>query len=146
MSITRIAHEFVDAVPRDPQPGILYVSLRHRTAVHMCPCGCGNKVVTPIKPPQWHLCYDGESVSLSPSIGSWQFPCRSHYWITNGEVRWARAWTNKEIEAGRQADALAIRQHYTRRSGERSPAQRHGRPPLLHNLLIRAWRWLSRRD
>ena len=30
--------------------------------------------------------YDGETVSLSPSIGNFQFPCKSHYWIRENRV------------------------------------------------------------
>jgi hypothetical protein len=33
--------------------------------------------------------FDGRSVSLTPSIGSWSLPCHSHYFLTRGKVRWA---------------------------------------------------------
>jgi hypothetical protein len=35
----------------------------------------------PISPADWQLAYDGDTVSLTPSIGNWGFPRRSHYWI-----------------------------------------------------------------
>ena len=53
------------------------MSIPYATAVHLCACGCGNKVVTPFSPAEWQLTYDGDTVSLSPSIGNWQFPCKS---------------------------------------------------------------------
>ena len=104
MRRTSITHEFVEYVPTELADGVLYISITYRTAVHRCACGCGNKVVTPITPADWQLFYDGESVSLTPSIGNWGFPCRSHYWIDGGRIRWAGAWTSKLITAGRARD------------------------------------------
>lgn len=99
-----ITHEFVEHVPRQLADGILYVSLRYRTAVHRCACGCGNKVVTPIRPSDWTLIFNGDTVSLSPSVGNWQFPCRSHYWVRENRIRWSGRWTNAQIAAGRKRD------------------------------------------
>ena len=111
-------HVFVDTVPPDLNEGKLYISIRYRTASHLCACGCGNKVVTPIKPPKWHLYFDGASVSLWPSIGRWQLPCRSHYWIEQGKVRWSKPWTREQIEAGRTRDAEDLQRWYARRDRE----------------------------
>jgi hypothetical protein len=76
-------HKFVEFVPEDIQPNTLYVSVEYGTAVHKCCCGCGEEVVTPLTPTDWKLKFDGESVSLAPSIGNWSFKCRSHYFIRN---------------------------------------------------------------
>lgn len=99
-----ITHEFVEFVPPTLLEGTLYVSIMYATAVHLCACGCGNKVVTPISPAEWQLQYDGETVSLTPSIGNWEFPCRSHYWIRRNTVQWASEWSAQRIEAGRARD------------------------------------------
>jgi Family of unknown function (DUF6527) len=99
-----LAYEFVEYVSAELAEGVLYISIPYRTAVHRCACGCGNKVVTPISPADWQLFYDGDTVSLTPSIGNWGFPCRSHYWIDSGQVRWSRAWTDDQIAAGRARD------------------------------------------
>lgn len=104
MRHTSITHEFVEYVPTELADGVLYISITYRTAVHRCACGCRNKVVTPITPADWQLFYDGDAVSLTPSIGNWGFPCRSHYWIDAGRIRWAGAWTSKQISAGRARD------------------------------------------
>lgn len=66
---------------------MLHISLRYATAVHLCACGCRRKVVTPLKPAGWRLIFDG-AVSLDPSIGNWQYPCRSHYYIRSNRVEW----------------------------------------------------------
>lgn len=70
------------------EPGILYICLECNVVLHLCPCGCGEKVVLPIAPNQWHFNYDGEGVTLSPSVGNFQFPCQSHYFIQNSQVIW----------------------------------------------------------
>lgn len=114
MKRTSLVYEFVEFIPSDPQEGTLYISVPYATGVHLCACGCGIKVVTPISPPEWHLLWDGDTVSLRPSIGNWQFPCRSHYWITRNQVRWARALTDEEIMEGRRRDAEELADYFAR--------------------------------
>lgn len=92
-----LTHKFVEYIPDKLEDRTVYVSIRFATAVHKCCCGCGHEVVTPLSPSGWQLSYDGESISLSPSIGNWGFPCKSHYWIKNDSVKWARKWSTKEI-------------------------------------------------
>ncbi len=98
-------HAFVDYVPDKVEPDTLYIALEFDTAVHLCACGCGNEVVTPLSPAQWAITYDGRSVSLYPSIGNWSYPCLSHYWIEKDQVRWSRKWSKAEIDAVRRKDA-----------------------------------------
>ncbi len=104
MKRSSITHEFVGFVPRELEEGVLYVSIPYATAVHRCACGCGNKVVTPISPAEWHLIFDGDAVSLTPSIGNWQLPCRSHYFIRWNEIQWARRWSAQQIADGLRRD------------------------------------------
>lgn len=89
-----LTHKFVEYIPEDLETGIIYISMKYCTVVHKCLCGCGNEVVTPISRKGWKLTFDGESVSLSPSIGSWNLPCKSHYFIINNTVRFARKWVD----------------------------------------------------
>lgn len=44
------------------------------------------------------------TVSLAPSIGNWSFACKSHYWITGNEVRWAGAISPETIAAVKARD------------------------------------------
>jgi hypothetical protein len=94
----RLEHSFVDEIPDQLEGGILYAALNHRTTIHLCCCGCKNEVVLPLNPVEWKLTFDGESVSMNPSVGNWHFPCRSHYWIRNGRIQWAAQWTDEQIE------------------------------------------------
>lgn len=95
---------YVELIPQDPGEGILYISEKYKTAVHLCCCGCGNKVVTPLKPGGWTVTKSKDRVSLHPSIGNWSFPCQSHYWIRKNRIDWAGKWSQEQIDAGRLRD------------------------------------------
>lgn len=99
-----LTHEFVQYIPADLEDGKIYVSIAFATVAHKCCCGCGNEVVTPLSPTDWKLIFDGQSISLDPSIGNWGFDCQSHYWIKRNRVKWAPQWTREEINAGRSWD------------------------------------------
>ncbi|MDB5089176.1 MAG: hypothetical protein JWR09_3170 [Mucilaginibacter sp.] len=93
--------KFVESVPEIMEEGVLYVSITYCTVMHLCVCGCGNEVVTRISPADWQLKFDGKSISLNPSIGNWNFDCRSHYWIVNNQVRYAENWSDEKVARGR---------------------------------------------
>ena len=113
---TTIGHEFVDVIPDHLDEGVLYVCIPYTTAVHKCFCGCGHEVVTPLAPRQWSMIFDGKVISLTPSIGNWSFPCRSHYWIRAGAVHKARGFTDTEIAVLRADNRELFRQHDESRS------------------------------
>jgi hypothetical protein len=102
-----LRHEFVEFIPQELEPGVLYVSMRYRTATHLCPSGCNQEVVTPLGRDDWTLSFDG-AVSLYPSVGSWGLPCRSHYWIRRDEIVWARRWSSAEISDLRRHERAAL--------------------------------------
>ena len=74
MKLAAVEPEFVEFIPAGLTEGKLYVSMLYATTVHLCACGCGNKVVLPLSPAEWQLYFDGESVSLTPSVGNWEYP------------------------------------------------------------------------
>ena len=102
-----LTHEFVQFIPEELQQGTIYVSIRFATVAHLCACGCKTKVVTPLKPTDWKLTFDGKTITLDPSIGNWSFPCRSHYWVRNNRVQWAGNWSQERIDANREFDRRA---------------------------------------
>jgi len=63
-------------------------------------------VITPLSPVQWRLTDGPDGPSLRPSIGNWSLPCRSHYWISRGRVKWAGDLSDDKIREGRVANAL----------------------------------------
>jgi hypothetical protein len=105
------------------------VSIPYSTIVHKCLCGCGMKVVTPIRPDKWTLTYNGEAISLEPSIGNWSFPCRSHYFIRKGRVLEAGPMSQSEVRRGRAHDAELTAVFH----GEVAPARpiEHAAPPRI---------------
>jgi hypothetical protein len=99
---------FVDSAPGILEPGVMYVSIRHKTVLHLCACGCGHEVVTPLAPHRWRLVFDGETVSLEPSVSNGVLACRSHYFITRNMIDWRRPMTEAGIEWARSRDARAL--------------------------------------
>jgi hypothetical protein len=113
--VERLEPVFVEFIPRELESGKLYVSMVYTTTAHLCASGCGSKVVLPLSPAQWQLYFDGEAVSLSPSIGNWDLQCRAHYWIRGSKIQWAAKWDNKRIEARRRIDARDLDDFYEER-------------------------------
>lgn len=105
-------HRFVDSFPDPLAHGILYVSLEYGSAAHSCCCGCGEEVVTPLTPTDWHIIYDGETITLHPSVGSWTLPCRSHYVIRRNRVLEAPSWSDAEVAAERRRDRQAKARYF----------------------------------
>ncbi len=108
----KLSHEFVKNIPEKIDDGIIYISMEYATAIHKCCCGCGNQVVTPFSPTDWKITFDGSTITLFPSIGNWNFPCQSHYWITNNEVVWAPKWSREQIKNGIGQDEVNKNVYY----------------------------------
>ena len=102
----------MNLIPDDIDEGVLYISIPYSTASHRCACGCGEEVVTPIKPTDWSLTWNGEAATLSPSIGNWSQPCQSHYWIIENRIVWAKKWSPSKIRANRIKDRRAKAQYF----------------------------------
>lgn len=120
----------VPYMPAKLDPGVLYVAEAFGAAAHLCACGCGTIVRTPLG--RWSLTETQGGPSLDPSIGNWQEPCQSHYWIRNGEIVWAPKWTEGQILAGRRIEQ------------ERSAAYFAERERKRNRPLARLWRWFTR--
>jgi hypothetical protein len=143
-----LAHEFVEFIPEELKERTLYVSQTHGTAVHKCCCGCGREVVTPLSPTGWQLTFDGETVSLHPSIGNWSLPCQSHYFIKKNKVFWGRKWTKKQIARGRAQEARAKEKYYVKTQPPVAAPEISGVSELVstkprENLRKNIKKWLS---
>jgi hypothetical protein len=89
--LDKLEPEYVHFMPEIPEHGKLYISKEFGSVQHLCACGCGSKVHTPLNPspvPMWDLIEKDGLVSLSPSIGNYQIPCKTHYVIRDNEVIW----------------------------------------------------------
>lgn len=129
----KIKLQRVRYMPKELNPGVLYVSEEFGAAAHLCACGCGSKIRTPLGPTEWALEETDNGPSLRPSVGNWQLPCQSHYLIIRGEVIWAPKWTPEEIAAGRCDEERRARAYY-----DALDRQRGG-------ILQRVWRWVKQR-
>lgn len=132
MKLSRIDLERVHVMPKKLRTGVLYVSVEFGTAAHLCACGCGEKVRTPLGPTEWTFTYSCEGPTLYPSIGNWQQACQSHYWIREGRVIWAEKWTSEQIEVGQQKEQLRRQEYYECMYGMRG------------GVFIKLWRWILR--
>ena len=102
--VIKYTTEFVDYIPNQLEEGILYVCIKYNIVAHSCMCGCGEEIFTPISNVQgWNLLYDGKNASLSPSVGNEAYPCKSHYFLKNGVVKW--------IEDDIAADKIKVRKN-----------------------------------
>ncbi|GAB1342130.1 hypothetical protein MASR1M101_12570 [Gemmatimonas sp.] len=132
---------------------MLYLALDYGTATHTCCCGCGEEVVTPLTPTDWRITYDGETISLSPSVGNWNAACRSHYIVERGRVIPCGDWSDERIAAERQRDCGTKARYYSELAqgpveadDGRAPIpsqQEIGRPERLTPLT--RWREIARR-
>jgi hypothetical protein len=117
--MTRMARfrlQRVHYMPKELEPGILYVSEEFDVAGHLCACGCGSKVMTPLGPTEWSIHESENGPSLRPSVGNWQLPCKSHYWLDGGKVEWSGAWSPEQVERGRRAEEERRRVYYESRN------------------------------
>jgi hypothetical protein len=81
-----IKYEIVECIPNNVEEGILYISLMYETSRHKCPCGCETEIIVPCGKDGWEFKFNGDLVSITPSIGNFYLPCKSHYYITNNEI------------------------------------------------------------
>ncbi len=112
MRISTIRPAYIDSFPKILEDGVLYISWKFKTAAHRCACGCGTKIVTPLRPTEYKLYENRGKVTILPSIGNWNHPCRSHYVIRDSQIRWAGQWTDEEIARGRARDELDKDQYF----------------------------------
>lgn len=128
----KIELQRVHYIPKELKPGVLYVSEAFGVAAHLCACGCGSKVRTPLSPTEWSLEETDAGPTLHPSVGNWQQACQSHYWIIRGKVIWSAKWTPEQIAEGRRAEEQRRRVYY-----DALYRQQGG---TLHGF----WRWIKR--
>jgi hypothetical protein len=130
MATEKFELQRVHYMPKDLKPGVLYVSHEFGAAAHLCACGCGAKIRTPLGPTEWTVDEAAGGPSVWPSIGNWQRPCQSHYIIYRGRVQWEEKWSPEQILAGRRKEEDRRRVHYDALYRE-------------HGLWGRFWSWLK---
>lgn len=94
------------------------------------------------------MTFDGESVTLNPSVGNWNQDCRSHYVIEKNHVIESGQWSDARVEAERRRDKRAKADYYGRAP---EPTRLDVAPTLptddtaqTSGLWTRFWAWLSK--
>lgn len=136
--LNSIRPEFVDSAPLNLSPGVLYISERFKTALHLCPCGCGEKVITPLSPARWQVSYNADVVSLYPSVGNWEYACRSHYFIRCNQIVWCDQFSPDEIAMVKERDRRSVDGEIVARNRIKQKA-RYG---WMWEQLSKLWSWL----
>jgi len=136
MRVKHITPIFVEFIPDHIDSGKLYISDKYEIAIHKCCCGCGEEVVTPLSPVDWRYTMTSKGVSLFPSIGNWKYQCKSHYFIQNNSVHWAKGMSLAQIEKVEQRD-IADKQRYIQ---ERNKQQK---PFDLFKFITVVWSYIK---
>ena len=119
LRISSITPQFVDRIPKAMDDRVLYISEKFSTSAHNCCCGCGGKIVLPLKAGRWTLRTRKGKISLSPSVGNWSLACQSHYWIEDNAIRWSTKFTTSEIATNRAHDKIVLEAaHQVRRAAQ----------------------------
>lgn len=143
---------FVEGFPLPLQVGVLYISMPNRLVAHLCCCGCGEEVITPLTPAGWSLRRQGDKVSLHPSVGNWGMPCQSHYWILNNRVVWSRRYSQVEVDRVRardRRDQVAFQGAQHRQGPADLPTPGAGSPGrsraagAIQSFLRGIWNWIA---
>ena len=124
--VTEVTYAFVDSAPKQLEPGKIYVSTKYRAIVHLCLCGCNEKVLLRLDPDDWSFTFDGRTISIHDSVGNVGLPCRSHYFVRRNRVIWLRPLLEVDPK-------VAL--------GQRSASHQKRKAPASKNIA----RWLRRR-
>jgi hypothetical protein len=133
MMISTIRPEYVKHFPANFELGVLYISEEFETAGHLCCCGCGEKVITPLNPAKWSIRKEGSTVTLSPSVGNWKYACQSHYLIVRNQVITARKFNASAIESVQRRDQRDMNR-YVRQTNAAAEGNTGNRPMLSENI------------
>ena len=141
MRLEAINPRLVELAPKPLEQGVLYISQKYQVAVHLCCCGCGEKVVTPLSHAEWQLHMHNGMATLHPSVGN-RTPCRSHYWLTQNRVEWVSKMTAQQIRVAQKRDRASLDAMYA----SRAPTDRRlGWLARAEAAMKSAWDWFQGR-
>lgn len=143
MTRATYTHRFVEVFPEELEEGVLYVSVEYGTSAHRCFCGCRCEVYSKFSPNDWKMMFDGQSVSLSPSVGNWSFSCQSHYILDRGVVQWASLWSREMIDWNRAEDQRKKARH--QKADLRTELPHSFEPVQVKSIRERFVDWIMRR-
>ena len=94
----KFAHQAVERIPKQLEPETVYHSEEFELAGLLCACGCGHRITLLV--PDSHQVYsDGGFATIRPSIAVCDGPCKSHYFISAGQVEWLEAYSTEAAKS-----------------------------------------------
>lgn len=86
------SYRAVERLPKQLEQAVLYHSTEFEVAALSCACGCGHRVML-LVPDSHQVTVQGGFATIRPSISVCDAPCKSHYIITSGRVKWLPAFS-----------------------------------------------------
>ena len=77
-------------------------------------------------------------VSLRPSIGNWNYRCKSHYFITNNRVIWADRFTQRQITNIQTKDRFDKQNYIASKNNQEVNSL-----PDRDSWLLKLWRFIK---
>lgn len=88
-------YQAVERIPKLLSDGVVYHNAEFQLAALLCACGCGHRI-TLLVPDSHQVSSEGGLATIRPSIAVCDAPCKSHYFVTAGEVEWLPAFTRAQ--------------------------------------------------
>ena len=88
----RYAYQPVERIPKPLSQGIVYHSEEFEVGALLCACGCGHRVSL-LVPDSHQITSENGWATVTPSISVCDADCKSHYFITRGQVEWMPAFS-----------------------------------------------------
>lgn len=85
----------VERIPANLENGVVFHSEEFELAGFLCPCGCGHRI-TLLVPDSHQVWSHNGLATISPSVGVFDAPCRSHFFIRDGGVDWLSAFSGAQ--------------------------------------------------
>jgi uncharacterized protein DUF6527 len=89
----KYAYQAVERIPKPMSEGVVYHSEEFEIGALLCACGCGHRVSL-LVPDSHQIIAEGGWATVTPSISVCDADCKSHYFITGGEVEWMPAFSD----------------------------------------------------
>jgi hypothetical protein len=86
------SYQAVERIPKQLANNVVYHSEEFELGALLCACGCGHRVML-LVPDSHQVTSKGGMATVRPSIAACDSPCKSHYFITAGEVEWLAPFT-----------------------------------------------------
>lgn len=94
----KFAYQAVERIPKQLEPRTVYHSKEFELAGLLCACGCGHRIMLLV--PDSHQVYcEGGLATIRPSIAVCDGTCKSHYFISTGQVEWLEAYGAEEAKS-----------------------------------------------